>query len=107
MYTPAPKTSAEAIAQSETRATGPIQPRFTARTKKKTIPRSVTAPPAQASAFAPKKTDQSISLGSRAGSGGSGSGAGLGIGGGICASVATGSGVFQADGWGATSAGGT
>src|SRR5262245_7037666 len=104
MYTPAPKTSVEAIAPSETRATGPIQPRFTARTKKKTIPSSVTAPPAQASAFAPKNTDQSISRGSRVGSGGSGFGAGLGAGGGIRDSVATGA---QAGGGGTTGAGGT
>ena len=59
----------DASAPSVTRATGPIQPRFTASTKKKTIPSSVTAPPAQASAFAPNKADQSISLRTRAGFG--------------------------------------
>src|SRR5258705_13373948 len=32
---------------------GPIKPRLTASTKKKTTPRSVTTPPAKASAFAP------------------------------------------------------
>ena len=47
---------AEASAPRVTRAVGPIQPRSTASTKKKTTPRSVTTPPAHASARAPSST---------------------------------------------------
>lgn len=54
-----------------TRAVGPIQPLFTARTKKKTIPSSVTAPPTHDSAFAPRSADQSSSRRTRGGLGGS------------------------------------
>ena len=66
----AARTSAETLAPSATRATGPIQPRSTASTKKKTMPRSVTAPPVQASARAPSRTERSS--GSRGGFGGRG-----------------------------------
>src|SRR6478735_52164 len=66
---PVEKRSTDASAPRVTRATGPIQPRFTASTKKKTIPSSVTAPPAQASAFAPNRADQTISLRTRTGFG--------------------------------------
>src|ERR671924_222588 len=53
---PAEKTRAEASEPSATRATGPIQPRFTASTKKKTMPSRVTTPPAQARTFALKRS---------------------------------------------------
>ncbi len=55
---PAPKTRSEASAPRLTRSTGPIQPRFTASTKKKTIPSSVTRPPAHASAFGPRRSSR-------------------------------------------------
>ena len=57
---PAPTTTADTAAPSETRIEGPIQPLSTASTKKKTIPRSITAPPVQASVRAPSRTDRSI-----------------------------------------------
>src|SRR5438034_11823307 len=44
---------ADATPPNATLMPGPIQPRLTASTKKKTTPRSVTTPPAKASAFAP------------------------------------------------------
>src|SRR5262245_12773844 len=50
---PPANTIAEATPPHATRSSGPIQPRFTARTKKKTTPSSVTTPPAKANAFAP------------------------------------------------------
>src|SRR6266540_5445996 len=52
-HRPAPRTIAEATPPNATLIPGPIQPRLTASTKKKTTPRSVTTPPAKASAFAP------------------------------------------------------
>src|SRR2546423_14734727 len=39
---------------------GPIQPRFTASTKKKTTPRSVTTPPVKASVLAPISSSAEI-----------------------------------------------
>src|SRR6266850_109749 len=56
----APMRTPETAAPSVTRASGPIQPRSTASTKKKTIPRRVTAPPVHASARAPRRTERSI-----------------------------------------------
>src|SRR5882724_1235755 len=50
---PAPNTIPEATPPKATRIPGPIHPRLTARTKKKTTPSSVTMPPANANAFAP------------------------------------------------------
>src|SRR5512132_559715 len=72
---PAEKRSADAIAPRLTRATGPIQPRFTASTKKKTTPRSVTMPPAQASTCAEKRSAKVSPL-HQGGSFGGGGGAG-------------------------------
>src|SRR4029450_6530216 len=72
---PAEKRSADAIAPRLTRATGPIQPRFTASTKKKTTPRSVTMPPAQASTCAEKRSAKVSPL-HHGGSFGGGGGAG-------------------------------
>src|ERR671914_1693070 len=101
MTRPAPKTSADASAPSPTRSTGPIQPRFTASTKKKTTPSSVTRPPAQASVRAPSRSARSSSRGGRGGgaggaggatgsrrggaaaAGGGGGGAGVGLGKGV------------------------
>ena len=54
---PAAKTPTEAAAPKATRSSGPIQPRFAARTKKKTIPSTVTIPPATASPKAPKSAE--------------------------------------------------
>src|SRR3954454_18283129 len=70
--TPARKTTADATAPQRTRASGPIQPLFTARMKKKTTPSSITTPPAQASAFAPRSSAKSISRRGRGGLGGLG-----------------------------------
>src|SRR5215211_956146 len=85
MRTPAPNTSSDASAPSATRSAGPIQPRFTARTKKKTTPSNVTTPPAQARARAPRRSASSTcgSVSSRFHTDGSfGAGAGAGFGGG-------------------------
>src|SRR3954451_21801774 len=73
--TPAPKSSAEAITPSDTRAVGPIQPRSTASTKKKTTPSTVTAPPVRASARAPSHAEKSNEGASKRGRGGGGGGA--------------------------------
>jgi hypothetical protein len=58
------------------RISGVSQPRFAARTKKKTIPRIVTRPPAQARPRAPRNIDQSISRGGLRGLAGRGGGGG-------------------------------
>src|SRR6266516_3420426 len=57
---PAPNTIPEATPPKATRIPGPIQPRVTARTKKKTTPSSVTMPPANANAFAPIRSAADI-----------------------------------------------
>src|SRR4029450_4726379 len=78
---PAEKRSADAIAPRLTRATGPSQPRFTESTKKKTTPRSVTMPPAQASTCAEKRSAKVSPLhhgGPFGGGGGAGGGRGAG-----------------------------
>src|SRR5436309_7254568 len=83
---------ADANAPSPTRAAGPIQPRFTASPKRRTIPSRVTIPPAQASVRAPSR---SLTLTSQLLEAGAGRGAGGTRGGG--AGAAAGSGL----GWGA------
>src|SRR5258706_12515786 len=70
------KTIPEASEPHATRAPGPIQSLFTARMKKKTIPSSITTPPAQASALAPKSSAKSISRGGFGGRGGAAGAAG-------------------------------
>src|SRR5436190_22959234 len=99
-HRPEPNTSADATPPQATRASGPIQPRLTASTKKKTTPRSVTTPPAQASAFGPSRAPKSISRGGACGAGGAGGGAaGRGGGGaGRGARTTTGAGVGAAVG---------
>src|SRR5919202_3585776 len=95
-HSPAAKTTTDAAAPNETRSPGPIHPRFTARTKKKTTPRIVTIPPAHASACAPKRStcasfDARSNRGSRGGGGGvSAATRRGGGGGGAAADVSTG-----------------
>src|SRR4051794_10602908 len=75
---PATKKIVDAAVPSRTRAPGPIQPRFTASAKKKTMPSTVTTPRATANPCAPKTVAQSISrfgLGGGAGRAGRGGGA--------------------------------
>src|SRR4029453_14219556 len=100
---PGEKRSGDATAPRLTRATGPIQPRFTASTKKKTTPRSVTMPPAQASTFAEKRSAKVSPLhhggsfgvgGGAGGRGGEGGGLGAATGGGA------GAGARARGGWG-------
>src|SRR3954468_6417113 len=76
----APRQIVDAATPRLTRATGPIQPRFTASTKKNTIPSSITPPPVHARARAPNSTDQSTSTRSRSGAFHSGSGSDTSIG---------------------------
>src|SRR4029450_5689529 len=103
---PAEKRSADAIAPRLTRATGPIQPRFTASTKKKTTPRSVTMPPAQASTFAEKRSAKVSPLhhGGSFGAGGGAGGRGR-EGGGLGAATGGGTGAGSRTGGGGAAAG--
>src|SRR5439155_26601050 len=71
---PAANTIPDATLPHSTRAPGPIQPLFTASTKKKRTPSNITTPPAQASAFGPSRAAKSISGGGAAGGGGGGGG---------------------------------
>src|SRR5207245_9549240 len=57
---PAAKTRPDAKAPQPTRMPGTIQPRLTARTKKKTTPRRVTTPPVKASVLAPMRSSTEI-----------------------------------------------
>src|SRR4051812_15155822 len=117
--TPAPTRAADAAAPRVIRAVGPIQPRSTASTKKKTTPRSVTIPPVQARVRAPRRTLKSSgSRGFRGrvpgtvpgtcpfGAAAAGCGGATGEGAGARSGVSAGSNICQSGGGGVRGGGG-